>query len=111
QENGLSIGNVTDENLSSLTDFVMNLSVYTQTEIAFGIYGFADQNGNLAGDSLFADVMPYAGNTDRSSTAAPLMDGTILLVQAHTHPSFQGGSSNMSGGDMLNLQVNKPVRS
>lgn len=114
QENGLSVNNLTKENLGSLSDFVLKLSVYTQTEIAFGIYGFADQNGNLAGDTLFADVMPYAGNTDRTSTAAPNMDGTILLVQAHTHPSFSGGSPNYStgiGSDAMNMQVAKPVRS
>ncbi|MFA7448537.1 MAG: RHS repeat-associated core domain-containing protein [Weeksellaceae bacterium] len=111
QEDGLTVNNLTGESVKSLSSFVLRLSIYTQTEIAYGIYGFADQNGKLVGDTRFADVMPYSGNTDRTSTAAPTMDGTILTAQVHTHPSFEGGSTNMSGGDRLNLQVNKPMQS
>lgn len=111
QEDGLNVNNLTGESAKSLSSFVLRLSIYIQTEIAFGVYGFADQNGELVGDTRFADVMPYSGNTDRTSTAAPTMDGTILTAQVHTHPSFEGGSTNMSGGDRLNLQVNKPMQS
>nr|WP_221405080.1 RHS repeat-associated core domain-containing protein [Apibacter adventoris] len=108
-KDGLQIENANDITNIRLGSFLLDLSMYEQKEISWGLYNLGDKHVSII------NILPYENNTVFTSDMLPESVSykgkvyDVLSIGNHTHPSFakKGDPVYNSQGKLVGTRTNE----